>query len=58
MDKNKWKLNETKTEVFLCEPKHRRDLIPVGSLNVAGANISFTELWEFILTLIFHLIIK
>ena len=43
MDNNKLKLNETKTEVFLCGPKHRRDLIPVGNLNVAGANIPFTD---------------
>ena len=43
MFQNKLKQNDSKTEVLICGPKHRRDLLPVSSLQVGDANIEFSE---------------
>lgn len=43
MATNKLKLNDSKTEVLVCGPPDRRDQVPVVSLTVGDASISFSE---------------
>ena len=41
--KNKFKLNEQKTEVLLCGPSSRRETVPVDCLSVGEASIPFSN---------------
>ena len=46
MMKNKLKLNEQKTEVLLCEPPSRREIVPVDSFWVDEVPSPFSSVVE------------
>ena len=46
MTKNKLKLSEQKTEVFLCGPSVRRESVPVDCLLVGEASIPFSNVMK------------